>query len=209
MSGQTVFYALLRTALDPMLAVSGPQGIVHLEFLPTAWEYHVRAHAVARRCFSTVSDSELLAQAAQAGGDMPIPSQPSLDLQEEPAAFADLRAQLAEYFTAQRTSFDLPLDLRGTDFQIRVWKDLQNIPYGRLRTYGQVARDLDQPKATRAVGQAAGQNPLPLLVPCHRVVGKDGHLVGFAGGITTKARLLRLEGHTLGDAARIEAPRLF
>ena len=72
-----------------------------------------------------------------------------------------------------------------------------------------IARALRQPKATRAVGQAAGHNPLPIIVPCHRVVGQGGSLVGFAGGITTKARLLRLEGHTLGDSTRLEAPRLF
>ena len=92
---------------------------------------------------------------------------------------------------------------------MRVWKQLMKIPYGKLRTYGQIARSLRKPRATRAVGQAAGHNPLPILIPCHRVVGKGGSLVGFAGGITTKARLLRLEGHTLGDKAKIEEPRLF
>jgi len=101
------------------------------------------------------------------------------------------------------------LDLHGSTFQLKVWKALLRIPYGKLRTYGQLARTIRQPSATRAVGQAAGQNPVPILVPCHRLVGKGGSLVGFAGGITTKARLLRLEGHTLGDSARIEEPRLF
>ncbi|MBU8870925.1 MAG: MGMT family protein [Gemmatimonadales bacterium] len=92
---------------------------------------------------------------------------------------------------------------------MRVWKQLRKIPYGKLRTYGQIAKTLRKPQATRAVGQAAGRNPLPILIPCHRVVGKGGSLVGFAGGITTKARLLRLEGHMLGDKAKIEEPRLF
>ena len=101
------------------------------------------------------------------------------------------------------------LDLRGSTFQLKVWKALLRIPYGKLRTYGQLARTIRQPSATRAVGQAAGHNPMPILVPCHRVVGKGGSLVGFAGGITTKARLLRLEGHTLGESARIVEPRLF
>lgn len=177
-------YALLRTALDPLLAVAGPHGLLRLDFLPRAWEYHTRAHAAAR--------------AAGEG-----------DASEDPAAFADLQAQLAEYFVGRREAFDLPLDLRGTPFQVKVWNALLRIPYGRLRTYGQLARTIRQPSATRAVGQAAGHNPLPILVPCHRLVGKGGSLVGFAGGVTTKARLLRLEGHTLGDAERIEEPRLF
>lgn len=92
---------------------------------------------------------------------------------------------------------------------MRVWKQLLKIPYGKLRTYGQIARALRSPQSTRAVGQANGHNPLPILVPCHRVIGRDGSLVGFAGGLSTKARLLRLEGHSLGEAARIEEPRLF
>ena len=91
----------------------------------------------------------------------------------------------------------------------QVYELVDMIPAGRVATYGQIARALRKPKATRAVGQAAGHNPLPILVPCHRVVGKGGSLVGFAGGLSTKARLLRLEGHSLGDAAKIEEPRLF
>ncbi len=92
---------------------------------------------------------------------------------------------------------------------MRVGKQLVKIPYGKLRTYGQAAHAMRKPQATRAVGQAAGQNPLPILIPCHRVVGKGGSLVGFAGGLSTKARLLRLEGHSLGDTTKIEEPRLF
>ena len=179
-------YALLRTAIDPLLAVAGIRCLTHLVFMPRAWEYHTSAHALAR----------------ETEPDLP-------EIQEDPAYFAELTDQLAEYFVGRRTVFTLDLDLRGTDFQIRVWRQLLQIPYGKVRTYGDVARTLRQPKATRAVGQAAGHNPLPIIVPCHRVVGQGGSLVGFAGGITTKARLLRLEGHTLGDRARIEEPRLF
>jgi len=209
-----VHYALLRTVLDPLLAVAGPRGLARLEFLPNAWEYHTRAHALARMLFNPDT-----AMAATSGtSDLGLPPDPALngdgtelswEIHEEPAAFEDLRDQLAEYFTGRRELFDLPIDLRGTSFQVRVWQQLLQIPYGKLRTYGQVAQALRQPKATRAVGQAAGQNPLPILVPCHRVVGKGGSLVGFTGGLTTKARLLRLEGHTLGSTARIEEPRLF
>jgi O-6-methylguanine DNA methyltransferase len=193
-----VHYALLRTAVDPLLAVASPQGLASLIFMPRAWEYHTRAHALART-LETESGSE------------------TPDIREDLLFFADLQDQLAEYFIGRRTSFDLELDLRGTDFQIRVWRQLLKIPYGQVRSYGEVARALKQPKATRAVGQAAGHNPLPIIVPCHRVVGQGGSLVGFAGGITTKARLLRLEGHTLGDvsgdssgdSARLQEPRLF
>jgi methylated-DNA-[protein]-cysteine S-methyltransferase len=199
-------YALLRTVLDPLLAVAGPAGLVRLDFLPRAWEYHTQAWAVGRAV--AAQDQRALAAAAgaeeMAGGPVPAP-----EIAEDPAHFEDLRDQLADYFTGRRESFDVALDLRGTPFQVKVWNALLRIPYGKLRTYGQLARSIRQPNATRAVGQAAGHNPLPILVPCHRLVGKGGSLVGFAGGITTKARLLRLEGHTLGDAERIEEPRLF
>lgn len=198
-------YALLRTVLDPLLAVAGPAGLVRLEFLPRAWEYHTRAHAVGRAL--AADERRLLAATAGAAGLAEPAPEPAIA--EDGAAFADLRDQLAEYFTGRREAFDVPLDLRGTPFQVKVWKALLRIPYGRLRTYGELARAIRQPAATRAVGQAAGHNPLPILVPCHRLVGKGGSLVGFAGGVTTKARLLRLEGHTLGDAQRIEEPRLF
>jgi methylated-DNA-[protein]-cysteine S-methyltransferase len=181
-----VHYALLRTAVDPLLAVTGPQGLVRLEFLPRAWEYHTRAHAVVRDI---------------------LPDE--TDLREDTACFADLTDQLADYFVGRRTTFDLAVDLHGSEFQLKVWRHLQRIPYGKLRTYGEIAVDMQQPKAGRAVGQATGHNPLPIIVPCHRLVSQGGSLVGFAGDITTQARLLRLEGHTLGDRARIEEPRLF
>jgi len=198
-------YALLRTVLDPLLAVTGPGGLVRLEFLPRAWEYHTHAHAVAR-----VLHAAELRRLTPAGGPVPADGMNAPpEIHEDPGAFTDVRDQLAEYFTGQREEFTVALDPRGTPFQLKVWNALLRIPYGRLRTYGQLARAIRQPNATRAVGQAAGHNPLPILVPCHRLVGKGGSLVGFAGGITTKARLLRLEGHTLGDAERIEEPRLF
>jgi O-6-methylguanine DNA methyltransferase len=195
-------YALLRTVLDPLLAVAGPAGLARLEFLPRAWEYHTRAHAVGRALHA----AETLAAAA---GDDVVTAPPPPEIHEDARGFEPLRDQLAEYFTGRRESFDVDLDLHGSAFQLKVWRALLRIPYGKLRTYGQLARAIRQPSATRAVGQAAGHNPLPILVPCHRLVGKGGSLVGFAGGITTKARLLRLEGHTLGDGARIEEPRLF
>ncbi|MGD2050917.1 MAG: methylated-DNA--[protein]-cysteine S-methyltransferase [Acidimicrobiia bacterium] len=102
--------------------------------------------------------------------------------------------QLTEYFEGTRTTFDLPLDLRGTDFQEASWRALVAIPYGATTTYQAVARRLGRPTAARAVGAATGRNPISIVVPCHRVVGSDGSLTGFAGGIVAKRWLLRHEG---------------
>ena len=101
--------------------------------------------------------------------------------------------QLKEYFAGKRTSFDLPLDFHGTDFQKRVWKALLKIPFGETRSYAQIARALGKPTAMRAVGAANGKNPISIIAPCHRVIGKDGTLTGFAGGLKAKAHLLALE----------------
>jgi len=103
--------------------------------------------------------------------------------------------QLKEYFAGKRTSFDLPLDFHGTDFQKRVWKALLKIPFGETRSYGQIAHALGKPTAMRAVGAANGKNPISIIAPCHRVIGKDGQLTGFAGGLKAKAHLLALEQH--------------
>lgn len=101
--------------------------------------------------------------------------------------------QLGEYFARTRTSFDLPLDLRGTEFQLRAWEALLQIPYGKTRTYGALARILGDIKAVRAVGGALNKNPVAIIVPCHRVIGASGKLVGFAGGLDRKSVLLSLE----------------
>lgn len=102
-------------------------------------------------------------------------------------------AQLAEYFAGRRRQFDLPLAPRGTPFQCRVWDALATIPYGGTVSYRQLATQLGQPTATRAVGAANGRNPLPIVLPCHRVIGADGRLTGFGGGLPTKEYLLNLE----------------
>jgi methylated-DNA-[protein]-cysteine S-methyltransferase len=102
--------------------------------------------------------------------------------------------ELNEYFTGMRSSFTVPLDMRGTPFQRQVWGALLGIPFGETRTYGQLAIQLGNPKATRAVGAANGRNPIAILVPCHRVIGHSGELTGFAGGLDAKAYLLKLEG---------------
>ena len=115
--------------------------------------------------------------------------------------FAEASAQLREYFDGERTEFDLRLFLAGTPFQQRVWAALRDIPYGRTISYGQLADRIGQPSASRAVGLANGKNPVGIIVPCHRVVGADGGLTGYGGGIERKRYLLaheqRISGQTL------------
>jgi methylated-DNA-[protein]-cysteine S-methyltransferase len=101
--------------------------------------------------------------------------------------------QLKEYFLGRRNAFSLPLDMRGTDFQQSVWQALLAIPFGETRSYGELAKQLGNPQATRAVGAANGRNPISIVVPCHRVIGSSGKLTGFAGGLDAKAYLLGLE----------------
>ncbi len=113
---------------------------------------------------------------------------------EASPVIAAARRQLAEYFAGAREHFDLPLHPIGTAFQRRVWEALGNIPYGITISYGELARRIDKPAAVRAVGAANGRNPLPIVLPCHRVIGSDGSLTGFGGGMPTKHFLLRLEG---------------
>lgn len=105
--------------------------------------------------------------------------------------------EIAEYLNGRRKKFTLPLDLNGTDFQRRVWNELVNIPYGETRTYKEIAKAIGNPKATRAVGGALNRNPVLLVVPCHRVIGSNGKLVGFGGGLELKERLLELERKTI------------
>lgn len=102
--------------------------------------------------------------------------------------------QLSQYFAGERRDFDLPLAPGGTAFQNAVWSALRRIPYGELRSYRDIAREIGRERAVRAVGAANGRNPLPIVVPCHRVIGSDGSLTGFAGGLAAKQCLLTLEG---------------
>lgn len=106
----------------------------------------------------------------------------------------DAISQLDEYFAGHRRAFDLPLRLHGTEFQQRVWKALKEIPYGATLSYGELAKRIDSPTASRAVGLANGRNPISILVPCHRVIGADGSLTGYGGGLPRKQWLLAHEG---------------
>jgi len=101
--------------------------------------------------------------------------------------------QLDEYFSGKRRDFNLPLVLHGTDFQVKVWNALRQIPYGETCTYGEIARMIGSPKACRAVGMANNRNPIPVIIPCHRVIGSNGSLTGYAGGLEIKQKLLNLE----------------
>jgi methylated-DNA-[protein]-cysteine S-methyltransferase len=109
----------------------------------------------------------------------------------------DAIRQLREYFAAKRTDFDLPLAPEGTEFQRNVWRRLQEIPFGETISYGELAKRVGNPKASRAVGAANGQNPIPIVIPCHRVIGANGKLTGFGGGLPTKEALLALEARQL------------
>ena len=113
---------------------------------------------------------------------------------EDSAALAPALTQLREYFSRVRHEFDLSLDARGTAFQQAVWAEISGVAYGATTTYGEIARRIGRPRAARAVGAAVGANPLPILIPCHRVIGAGGSLTGYGGGLETKEALLRLEG---------------
>jgi methylated-DNA-[protein]-cysteine S-methyltransferase len=121
---------------------------------------------------------------------------------EKHPILVETERQLGEYFAGTRTKFSVALDMRGTRFQKDVWKALLAIPFGETRSYGQLARKLRNPGATRAVGGANGRNPLSIIVPCHRVIGSSGKLTGFAGGLATKAHLLSLEQKAGNHASR-------
>lgn len=114
--------------------------------------------------------------------------------QRDDAAFTETATQLDAYFAGDLTEFDLPLTLDGTEFQNQVWRNLATIPYGQTASYGEMAKKAGRPKASRAVGAANGSNPLPIVLPCHRVIGSTGALTGFGGGMDTKKFLLKLEG---------------
>ena len=118
---------------------------------------------------------------------------PAADWQADPGPFAAVAAQLDAYFAGELKQFELSLAPAGTAFQRQVWQTLQTIPYGQTWSYGRVAAAIGRPAASRAVGAANGRNPLPVVVPCHRVIGSTGSMTGFGGGIPTKEALLRLE----------------
>jgi methylated-DNA-[protein]-cysteine S-methyltransferase len=128
----------------------------------------------------------------QKGGPKPIN-----DWRRDDGLFNEAAEQLRAYFAGELTEFDLPLALKGTEFQQRVWGELQKIPYGSTISYGELARRIGNPQASRAVGAANGSNPISIIIPCHRLIGSNGKLTGYGGGIERKKFLLDLEAETL------------
>ena len=127
----------------------------------------------------------------------PMKRAPQRDWVQASRPFVEVIGQLDEYFAGARKSFNLPLRPRGTEFQHKVWQALQHIPFGDTWSYGELASYLNKPRALRAVGAANGLNPIPIIIPCHRVIGSNGKLTGFGGGLEMKAYLLNLEAsHT-------------
>ncbi|MCF6138649.1 methylated-DNA--[protein]-cysteine S-methyltransferase [Pseudalkalibacillus berkeleyi] len=120
---------------------------------------------------------------------------PNAELVEDHDRLRASALELTEYFDGKRTTFSEPLDMIGTPFQVSVWKALTEIPFGETCSYSDIAQKLDNPKAVRAVGTANGANPIPIIVPCHRVIGKSNALTGFRGGLKVKEQLLQLEGY--------------
>jgi O-6-methylguanine DNA methyltransferase len=165
---------IISTPLGPMLAAASERGICLLEFVER--RMLEKQLAVVERRIGTIEV-----------GDAPV--------------LAELAAQLDEYFGGERTTFDVPIDAPGTPFQERVWAELRRIPTGQTRSYAEVARAVGAPAAARAVARANGMNRVAIVIPCHRVIGTDGALTGYAGGLDRKERLLRLEGRTRSAVA--------
>ncbi|WNR45013.1 methylated-DNA--[protein]-cysteine S-methyltransferase [Paenibacillus roseipurpureus] len=165
-------YTEIDTPIGPLVLVASPQGLCKVEF-GTAKDNREGREQWARRWYG---EHELIQLA-------------------EP--LAAIVGQVAQYFQGERKDFDVEIDLRGTDFQKRVWQALQAVPYGETASYKHIAEAIGSPKAVRAVGGANNQNPVPIIIPCHRIIGASGDLVGYGGGLPTKIHLLDLEERTL------------
>jgi methylated-DNA-[protein]-cysteine S-methyltransferase len=149
-----------------------------------------------------VGDGHSLHGLHMQGGRGPKKVRPGWERSDGP--FAAVAEQLAEYFEGRRREFDVPLILDGPPFQRQAWHALREIPYGETVSYGEQARRIGQPDAARAVGAANGQNPIAVIVPCHRVIGADGSLTGFGGGLERKRLLLDLEADAVSGAMRLQ-----
>lgn len=145
-----------------------------------------------------LSDGAALTRLELPGSRFPTPRHQAGEANDNLPVFKQARAELAAYFAGKLRAFTVPFDLPGTDFQTKVWQALIKVPYGETVTYSDLADKIQQPTAVRAVAMANARNPLPIIVPCHRVIGKNGALTGYSGGgIERKAALLRLEGALL------------
>ncbi|MNB77019.1 Methylated-DNA--protein-cysteine methyltransferase [compost metagenome] len=171
---EAVYYSAMESLIGPLTLCATEQGLCLIEFGP----------------FEETREQAEKWLAAQLGRVELLPGEEQL---------AGVRLQLTEYFEGRRRDFALPLDMRGTPFQLQVWAALRNIPYGASASYKEIAQAVGNVKAVRAVGGANNRNPVPVIVPCHRVIGAAGALVGYAGGLGIKSRLLELEA---GESAR-------
>lgn len=192
MSGGVMSYAWIESPIGRLLVAGDDEGLRLIAF-------PVRHRATA--------GSEEPASIGRTGASMhgttglgvsPGTGIPDTGWVEDSGRFKDVRAQLDAYFAGRRKDFTVRLAPEGTPFQLRVWAALRGIPYGETISYAELAKRVGNPKAVRAVGAANGRNPLPIVVPCHRVVGADGSLVGFGGGLDVKRALLDLERQTAG-----------
>jgi methylated-DNA-[protein]-cysteine S-methyltransferase len=164
--------------------------------------YHTMASPVGQLKL-VASDAGLVAVLWENDNPRRVPlSDPHSENIPQHAILQETKRQLEEYFAGQRQTFSLPFDMRGTPFQKLVWQALLTIPFGETKSYGQLARQIGNPNALRAVGAANGRNPLSIVVPCHRVIGSSGKLVGFAGGLDRKSFLLGLEKMSFIQIAR-------
>lgn len=169
MQAEAIMYRDLESPIGPLVAGATSKGCCFLEF-KDRWDL-ARTRDRVRKQYT-------------------------LDMISGTNGFLDqLEAELGRYFSGELQEFSIPLDLKGTPFQLAVWEQLRNIPYGKTKSYGDIAALVESPLAVRAVGRANGDNPLAIVVPCHRIIRSDGKLGGYGGGIWRKKRLLTLEGH--------------
>ena len=171
----------LPSPLGPLLAVASARGVRSIGFVDSDLDKDTVVAGANRHSLGEAGSGETGSGEAGSG-------------ERGSAVLALLATQLAQYFAGNRRTFEIPLDPVGTAFQLRAWQALRDIPYGQTRSYAEQARAIGKPTAVRAVGAANGRNPLPIVVPCHRVIGADGALTGFAGGLHRKRALLELEG---------------
>jgi O-6-methylguanine DNA methyltransferase len=188
LSGRTltmlIHYTNFDSPVGPMLVAASDKGLVLLEFSPPRPGRRPNPQ-------SNVAQLSVRGAASGSAGLGPNPQSNAVESAEKLGPYLD---QLRQYFAGERREFTVPIDLHGTEFQLRCWHALLKIGYGELRTYAQLARAVGSPNGFRAVGAANGANPVSIIVPCHRVVASDGTLGGYGGGLEVKEKLLRLEG---------------
>ncbi len=183
---RTLYYAEMESPVGIVSLVSSDRGLVAVDLHSDRKSQDATAGSVQKEMKSGKSPSLLRKMKERLPGANLVP-----DSGKNRSALE----QLNEYFEGKRTEFSLPLDLGGTEFQKKVWKAVSAVPFGETRSYGEIARIIRNPKAVRAVGQANKANPVPLVIPCHRIIGSDGSMTGYGGlkGIPTKVKLLEME----------------